>query len=87
MAGNVWEWCRNTPESYPYHRDEREQVYAHKGEFRVFRGGCWFSDAQHCRCASRRRAAPGFRYRYLGFRLVLAPRSAAKGSERSELLQ
>jgi formylglycine-generating enzyme required for sulfatase activity len=86
MAGNVWEWCRNVKADYPYHCDEREQVYGHKGSDRVIRGGSWGDPAGHCRCSYRYWINPDYRYDDLGFRVVLVPSSVAKGSERSELL-
>ena len=40
------------------------------GSDRVVRGGSWDSDAEFCRSAYRSRHDPGFRGRYLGFRLA-----------------
>lgn len=68
--GNVDEWCLDGMRD---HADEPVvdpigplDDIAH----RAVRGGCWRYSARLCRSALRLAIVPGFRYRYLGFRLV-----------------
>ena len=69
MHGNICEWCQDWSGDYPTGavRDPRG---AAGGSHRVFRGGCCYSIASHCRSASRNWDSPSFRYYALGFRLV-----------------
>ena len=69
MHGNVWEWCSDYSDDYPSEHvtDPKEPE---KGASRVVRGGCWIDFARRCRSAFRLRYVPGYRYGYLGFRLV-----------------
>ncbi len=41
-----------------------------RGSLRVARGGGWSSLARYCRAAFRSPSAPGYRFDYVGFRLV-----------------
>ncbi|HEY5864433.1 MAG TPA: formylglycine-generating enzyme family protein, partial [Candidatus Tectomicrobia bacterium] len=82
MSGNVWEWTRSlwrperskTPFSYPYKLDDgREQLQTPDDIPRVVRGGAFWSDPWHARCAYRyfgdARVVPS----YIGFRVVVRP--------------
>ena len=73
MHGNVWEWVQDhwhgNYEGAP--DDGRSWIDNEKNSGRVFRGGSWGFTARNCRAASRRGFGPGFRFRFLGFRLVL----------------
>src|SRR6185436_16735520 len=77
MSGNVWEWTRSGLKDYPYVRDDgREDLSGSARALRVLRGGAFNLDPGNVRCAVRDRLHPWFRYRYLGFRLVLLPFSS-----------
>ena len=84
MLGNVWEWCEDAwHDSYEGAPDDGSPwVDEEKGEYRVYRGGSWFSNARNCRCASRIIWFPDDRLNYQGFRLVLAPRSTESSQAR-----
>jgi formylglycine-generating enzyme required for sulfatase activity len=80
MAGNVWEWTRSLwgrdwlelDFEYPYDaKDGRENLESR--DFRVLRGGAFFSNEASVRCAWRYGYDPNFRYSGLGFRPVLSP--------------
>jgi formylglycine-generating enzyme required for sulfatase activity len=72
MVGNVWEWTRSKFEKYPYQADDgREDL---SGDVhRVLRGGSFYHNRRNARCASRNGPYPGYRYHYLGFRVVVSP--------------
>ena len=80
MAGNVWEWTLSLwgkdwerPDfEYPYKpEDGRENLEAGDSILRVLRGGSFHDSVRHVRCARRYGGVPDFRY--VGFRVVLAP--------------
>ena len=89
MHGNVWEWCldhwHENYEGAP--GDGSAWQDADEGSGRVVRGGSWRSRAQFCRCSSRNGGPPVYRFRFVGFRVVLVPSSVAQVSARSELLK
>jgi formylglycine-generating enzyme required for sulfatase activity len=73
MHGNVWEWCEDDwHDNYAgAPTDGRAWVNTpSRGSLRVIRGGGWYSNAVDCRSALRSGGAPGYRYGYLGFRLL-----------------
>jgi formylglycine-generating enzyme required for sulfatase activity len=75
MLGNVLEWCEDGWHGSYQDAPTDGAAWAAEGSNRVYRGGSWVGDARDCRCAYRRWDR-GSRSAYLGFRLVLAPRSA-----------
>ena len=76
MHGNVWEWCLDWHGLYPGGR-VTDPTGPASGSYRVFRGGAWGDSARFCRSAFRLGREPGYCWRGLGFRLVLAPRSGS----------
>jgi formylglycine-generating enzyme required for sulfatase activity len=76
MHGGVWEWCLDWHGPYPGGR-VTDPTGPASGSYRVVRGGSWGDSARSCRSAYRNGDVPGDRGDGLGFRLVLAPRSAS----------
>lgn len=71
MSGNVWEWCQDVYAPYPSGTGEQLTWTPPTGNFRVLRGGSWFSDARDCRVSFRNYYTPGHRVANLGFRLAI----------------
>jgi formylglycine-generating enzyme required for sulfatase activity len=71
MSGNVWEWCWDWHDEAAYENHETTEpeggVY---GNYRVIRGGSWFSKNLYLRTKSRSMELPNTRDVDLGFRLV-----------------
>ena len=71
MSGNVWEWVFDSWNETAYGSEPTlDPVSPNPGSFRVWRGGSWFNTAQFCRAAFRAADDPGYRDRYVGFRLA-----------------
>ncbi|NOY63477.1 MAG: SUMF1/EgtB/PvdO family nonheme iron enzyme [Gammaproteobacteria bacterium] len=77
LAGNVWEWTHSTLRDYPYQSEQSDWGERQAGEWMVVRGGSWFNDRRHARCACRGRGAPDLCNVSMGFRLAVAPSSDA----------
>ena len=78
MSGNVWEWTSSPFQPYPYDpRDDRSNLEA--DALWVIRGGGFSDDARLVRTTTRTGADPGARRAFIGFRPVIADRSASSG--------
>ena len=74
MHGNVAEMCADKYSKDYYAVSPPEDPEGpNRGEYRVNRGGCWYSYLKFCRSASRFRNAEDYRYDDLGFRIVINP--------------
>jgi len=69
MHGNVWERCQDWHGKYPS-GPVTDPTGPSSGSSRVSRGGCWSGDPQRCRSAIRDLSSPGYRYYYMGFRVL-----------------
>ena len=75
MHGNVAEMCSDLySKDYYAVSPAKDPKGARTGEYRVNRGGCWYSYLKFCRSASRYRNSEDYRYNDLGFRIVINPR-------------
>jgi len=73
MHGSLWEWCRDW--YGPYRVGEGKKPVTDPGgpatgEMRLARGGSWFNEIIHCRCAGRLPLPPEAAKDSLGFRVV-----------------
>ncbi|MFZ1597475.1 MAG: SUMF1/EgtB/PvdO family nonheme iron enzyme, partial [Anaerolineae bacterium] len=82
LSGNVWEWTRSLWGSdwekpsygYPYvATDGRENLAAGSSDLRIIRGGAYYVNITHVRCARRYRYNPYLWYNNYGFRVVVSP--------------
>ena len=74
MHGNVAEMCADKySKDYYAVSPAQDPAGPRSGEYRVNRGGCWFSYLKFCRSASRYRNSEDYRYDDLGFRIVVNP--------------
>ena len=70
MHGNVWEWCGDRYQEDLGSESVLDPHGPEKGEYRVMRGGSWFSDGRLVRSAIRDGYDPSNRNLDIGFRLA-----------------
>ena len=69
MLGNVFEWCWDWWDAYPA-GSATDPFGPSGGQYRVYRGGCWYDGAPSARSAYRLNYSPGHRLNVIGFRLA-----------------
>lgn len=69
MSGNVWEWCSDRYDVY-YSYTQTNPTGPSSGSYRVFRGGSWDVDSQHCRVSYRNFYSTDNGLIFIGLRLV-----------------
>ncbi|MEI7645832.1 MAG: SUMF1/EgtB/PvdO family nonheme iron enzyme [Chloroflexales bacterium] len=76
MAGNVWEWTRSEYRPYPYNpTDGREDLHELTKKLFTLRGGSYYNERTYVRCGARAWFNLYGGNDFVGFRVVLAPRS------------
>ena len=70
VHGNVWEWVQDWYGSNRPSSLQTDPTGPSSGSYRVVRGGGWSGGARFLRSAFRFFGVPGYRYGYLGARLV-----------------
>ena len=78
LSGNVWEWTRSLYGKYRYptggaELKQRENLAAGSSDSRVLRGGAYYVNRTHVRCARRYGHYPYDWGSHHGFRVVVSP--------------
>ncbi len=73
MHGNVWEWCLDWEKKNYDNVAVEDPQGASTGTYRVWRGGCWRTNAGECRSAYWHRESPSYKKAYIGFRVIFLP--------------
>lgn len=78
MHGNVWEWCEDIWHGSYKDAPTDGSAWLSGGDSsrRVLRGGSWVNYPVNCRSAYRVYYQPGYRYYYIGFRVVVSSRTS-----------
>ena len=69
-SGNVWQWVSDRYSDKLPSSHQTDPVGAASDSDRMIRGGGWYDGAQYLRSGFRNSRDPGFRYDFVGFRLV-----------------
>jgi formylglycine-generating enzyme required for sulfatase activity len=71
-CGNVWEWCNDWygKEYYNFVRGKKNPEGPNKGEFKVIRGGSWYSENKEVNSIYRSYYNPKAWFNSIGFRCV-----------------
>lgn len=76
MHGNVREWCHDYYDEYPP-ASVTDPTGPGIGETRVFRGGCFYSEAENCRASTRRAGNESTGNRGIGIRVAASVKKNA----------
>lgn len=72
MSGNVYEWCQDYYSSSAYSSySQTNPTGPSSGEYRVYRGGCWYYSQKGVRIPYRNGSSPGSSNNQGGFRLAM----------------